>query len=168
MENEKPARNLMEIDNEYIEVRNADEGKGLFAARDIPSGTVLLKIEGKQISFADTVALGENESYCLQVGMDKYIALHFPFFLSNHACCPNCGVTEKLEFKTITSVKKGEELRWDYSTSMLERHWTMQCECGCSNCRKQVADFDLLPRNVQQKYLKQGLVQPFIAAYLGY
>jgi hypothetical protein len=153
----------------YIDVRNAEEGRGLFASQDIPARIHLLKIEaGKELSFAETVALGENESYCLQIGFDKYIALHFPFSLANHSCNPNCGINGDLDFFTIKSVRKGEELRWDYSTSMLERSWTMHCDCGEPNCRKEIGDFDLLPYSLQRAYIRQGIVMPFILEHLGY
>jgi uncharacterized protein len=149
----------------YIDVRTAEKGKGLFAATDIPAQTVLLKIEGKELSFADTLAM-ERESYCLQIGIDRYVALHFPLFLANHSCNPNCGINGNLEFFTIAPVKKGEELRWDYSTSMLERSWTMRCECGERHCRKRITDFDQLPLSVQRAYIRKGIVMPFIVEFL--
>jgi uncharacterized protein len=152
----------------YIDVRSSADGKGLFAAQDIPSDTVLLKIEkGKELSLAETLALKENESYCLQIGADIYIALHYPFFLANHSCNPNCGINGKLEFFTSAPVSKGEELRWDYSTSMLERSWTMKCNCGEKNCRKEISDFDQLPYPLQRAYIRRGIVMPFIIDLLG-
>jgi SET domain-containing protein len=151
-----------------IEIKETKRGKGLFASQDIPANTFLFKIHGKELSFAECVALGENENYCLQIEREKYILPHFPFFLSNHSCNPNCGIKKELEFTTIRPVKKGEELRWDYSTSMLERHWTLNCECGEKNCRKKITDFDLLPRSLQHRYIKKGIVMPYILEFLGY
>ncbi len=150
----------------YINVKNSETGKGVFAAETIPAGTVLFKIEGKHLSFEETLALEENESYCLQVGLKKYIAMHYPVFLINHSCNPNCGINEWLEFFTLREIQKKEELRWDYSTSMLERHWVMECRCGEKNCRKVVRDFDLLPTDTQKKYLDFGIVLPFIVDWL--
>ena len=62
----------------------------------------------------------------------------------------------------------GEELFWDYSTSMLERHWTMICNCGNQNCRKIITDFDLLPNALQGEYIKMNIVLPFILNELQY
>jgi hypothetical protein len=148
----------------FVEVKKTKFGEGLFATRDIQHGTVILKIWGKTLCFDQTVRLKNKESYCLQVERDKYIALHFPVFLSNHSCNPNCGINKDLEFIAIKSLAAGEELRWDYSTSMMERFWTMQCNCGEENCRKIVTDFDLLPHEIQVKYLNMGIVMPYIVA----
>ena len=68
----------------------------------------------------------------------------------------------------LTKIKAGEELFWDYSTSMLERRWTMQCECNEKNCRKKITDFDLLPTELQLKYLQMNIVLPFIAQLIKY
>lgn len=146
----------------YLKVKDTEDGKGVFATEDIPAGFELLRIEGKILDFEETLRLGDKESFTLQIENDKYIALHFPFFLVNHSCDPNCGVTPALVFKTIKQVKKGEELRWDYSTSMLERSWTMTCNCGSSNCRGVIEDFDKIPIKQQQYYLEHNLVMPFI------
>jgi len=150
----------------YTVVKNSETGKGVFAAAIIPAGTVLFKIEGKHLSFEETVALEENESYCLQVDLKEYIAMHYPEFLINHSCNPNCGINARLELFSLREIQKDEELRWDYSTSMLERHWIMECRCGEKNCREVVRDFDLLPEETQKKYLEQGIVLPFIVEWL--
>ena len=68
----------------------------------------------------------------------------------------------------LKKIKAGEELLWDYSTSMLERHWTMECACGENTCRKIITDFDLLPTELQLKYLQVNIVLPFIADFIKY
>lgn len=150
----------------YITVGPTKEGEGLFAKTNIPAGVVLLKIYGKTIGYNDTLKLGDKESYCLQIDTDKYIALHYPFFLANHSCSPNCGVTPNLEFITLKAIKKGAQLRWDYSTTMLERSWKIPCTCGAPNCRGKIDDFDTLPVVTQQQYIRQGIVMPFILRHL--
>jgi hypothetical protein len=74
----------------------------------------------------------------------------------------------KLELFALKKIKAGEEMFWDYSTSMLERHWTMECSCREKNCRKVLADFDLLPKHVQEKYLTLNIAFPFIAHFINY
>jgi hypothetical protein len=68
----------------------------------------------------------------------------------------------------LKEINKGEELFWDYSTSMMERHWTMRCACGEKNCRKIITDFDLLPTELQLQYLRMNIVFPFIAHFIKY
>ncbi|HEV3445086.1 MAG TPA: hypothetical protein VG099_10610, partial [Gemmataceae bacterium] len=32
-------------------------------------------------------------------------------------------------------IESGEEIAWDYSTSISEPGWSMACRCGCRRCR---------------------------------
>jgi SET domain-containing protein len=148
--------------SDSITVRGCKFGKGLFSTKDIPKGTVLFIISGRQIKFDEAVILGERESHCVQISPDTYILPDYPFYLTNHSCDPNCGISPQLEFFTLRDIRKDEQLFWDYSTSMFERHWTMKCECGSPLCRQLISDFDLLPKLVQEKYIKLDIVQPFI------
>ena len=141
-------------------------GKGLFATRRIPKGTIITKATGRPMHFRETIGLGNKESHTLQTGPEEYILCESPFLYSNHSCDPNCGLTADLELITIREVKKGEEFFWDYSTSMLERHWEMQCRCGSSQCRGLIRDFDLLPSSVQSRYIQLQIVLPFIMDHL--
>lgn len=149
-----------------VEIKRSKFGRGLFAKKNIAAGTVICKISGPPLNFNDTVELKEKESHTLQVDIDKYIYCNIPFLFSNHSCNPNCGINEYMEMLTLYEINKHEELFWDYSTSMLERHWTMQCSCGNKECRKTITDFDLLPQDVQAWYLQQNIVLPFIVHFL--
>ena len=149
-----------------VDIRESIFGKGLFAKTVISPGTVICKISGSPLSFQETVNLKEKESHTLQIDVDKYIYCNIPFLFSNHSCNPNCGINADFEMITLKEILQGEELFWDYSTSMLERHWTMQCHCGEKACRKIVTDFDLLPQDIQTKYLDQNIVLPFIVRYV--
>jgi hypothetical protein len=145
-----------------ISIHNAKFGKGLFASVDIPKNTVITLVSGRPMTFSETIELKERESHSLQVGIDQYIMCEPPFIYSNHSCEPNCGLTPNLEVIALRHIKQGEELLWDYSTSMLERHWTMQCRCGSARCRNLVTDFDLLPEQLQDHYIRLNIVLPFI------
>jgi SET domain-containing protein len=149
-----------------VEIKESKFGKGLFAKRNIQAGTILCQATGKEMSFDETVRLKDKESYTLQTDFDKYIYCEPPFLYSNHSCSPNCGLNSQLELFALKDIKEGKELFWDYSTSMLERHWTMPCSCGEKNCRKIITDFDLLPQKLQSKYLRANIVLPFIVHFL--
>jgi len=152
----------------YVEVKASKFGNGLFALQDIPTGLPVCAVEGKYISFKETLWLGDKESHALQVGIDKYILCQPPFLYSNHSCDPNCGLNDNLELVTLKPLIKGEEIFWDYSTSMLERHWTMACNCGTKSCRQTITDFDFLPLSLQEHYSKLKIVLPFIINELLY
>ena len=80
----------------------------------------------------------------------------------NHSCEPNVGITDDLTLVTLRPIEKDEEIRFDYSTTMYERYYTMSCDCGSKICRGTIEDFDLLPDHLQKRYLKLGIVQSFI------
>lgn len=153
---------MLQANPETVIVKDSKHGKGIFTTVDLPKNAVLFKITGKPITFIDTLTLGPDECFTLQIGMDRYIIPDAPFPLSNHSCEPNCGISRNMEFITLHDIKEGDELCWDYSTSMLERHWQLQCGCGSINCRHTIRDFDLLPHSLQQKYLKIKIVLPYI------
>jgi uncharacterized protein len=158
------------MDSETIEIRNSKFGRGLFAIRDIEPGTILCKATAKkdELTLDQTILLNEKESHTLQIDFDKYILCEPPFLYSNHSCNPNCAINGDLELFALKQIKAGKELFWDYSTSMLERHWTMKCSCGEKNCREIITDFDLLPKRKQEKYLELNIVLPFIAHFIKY
>lgn len=158
------------MDDGSIEIKESKLGKGLFAKKHIVPGTIICKVswKEKELNFADTLLLMEKESHAVQTDFDKYLLCEPPFLYSNHSCNPNCAVNANLEMFAIKNINAGQELLWDYSTSMLERHWTMQCSCGEKNCRGIITDFDLLPKILQEKYLQLNIVLPFIVHYIHY
>jgi len=146
----------------FVEIRKSKFGKGLFATKNIKAHTIICTVNGPTLSFQQTIELGEKESHCIQIAPDNYILCNPPFLYSNHSCEPNCGLNAQLQLLTLHDVKQDQELFWDYSTSMLERHWTMFCFCNAASCRKKITDFDLLPLDLQMYYLQKNIVLPFI------
>ncbi len=67
-------------------VKDSKFGKGIFTPTHLPQNTILFKITGKPLNFEQTLQLGGDECYCLQIGIDKYIIPNHPFHLSNHCC----------------------------------------------------------------------------------
>ncbi len=80
----------------------------------------------------------------------------------NHSCSPNAGLRSNRILVALRNIGCGEEICYDYSTTMSEGRWTMQCRCGDLNCRSTVGDFHDLPTPRQQHYLQLGVVQSFI------
>jgi hypothetical protein len=143
-------------------------GKGLFATENIRRGSIITNVSGSAMKFEEAASLGEKESYPFQVGLSEYICpnQHTIWQYINHCCEPNCGVNENFEIIAIRNIKNGEELFYDYSTTMLEKHWTMKCLCNKQSCRHIIADFDTLLPETQQYYLNKGVVQQFIKQFL--
>jgi hypothetical protein len=146
--------------------KKAKGHRKVVATRDLQKGRVLCHFTGIFITYEETKKRGSEESFALQVGEDLYCFLDSPFRYFNHSCDPNCGLTPDLELILLRDVKEGEELNYDYSTTMLERDWQMKCRCGKPNCRKIIQDFDLLPKALQLHYLRLNIVQDFIVKSL--
>ena len=126
-----------------------------------------MAMTGPEVTFEEAVAKGDEQCYTLQIGPGTYIDLGEPGRYANHSCDPNAGVEgtgpHGLKLVAIRPIRRGEEVCFDYSTTMDEDHWTMPCRCGNPECRGIVADFKELPKALRQRYLALGIVQPFIA-----
>ena len=148
-------------------IQPCELGRGLFAARAFVPQERILKFIGPVITFAEAIAKGEAEANVLQFDHDRYLDLEAPGVFLNHSCAPNTGISDGYWLIALHTIAVGEELRFDYSTTMHENRWMMACRCGASNCRGTVADFRLLPHDRREHYLRLGIVQPFIAQALG-
>ena len=137
-------------------------GYCLLAKRPIRKGELILTFTGSVISFKETTTRGELECMSLQFGHDQYIDTDAPGRFANHSCEPNVGITGQLDMVAIADIDTGEELLFDYSTTMDEDHYQMECLCGKPSCRNVVTDFKLLPKVTREKYLDLNIVSDFI------
>lgn len=103
----------------------------------------------------------------VQIDYDTYIDLKEPGRSANHSCNPNSGIVKNSILIAIEDIFAGEEICYDYSTTMMENYWTMVCKCGSKDCRGVIKDFHLLPETVKKRYLKLGIVQEFIVREIG-
>lgn len=158
-----PLRALQPCDD-VIVVAPGLLGTSIFAACRLSPGERILTFTGRVITFEEAVSKGELESYALQVDREAYLDTQAPGCYVNHSCDPNAGIVDSVNLVAIRQIEEGEEIRFDYSTTMDEDHWTMQCLCGTPNCRGTIIDFKHLPPFIQDRYLQQEIVQPFIAA----
>ena len=98
----------------------------------------------------------------IQIGHDSYLDTQPPGVFVNHSCQPNAGIKDDKYLVALRSIGKGEEIRFDYSTTMEEQSFTMTCLCGAPQCRGVVKDFSTLPSHVRETYVEQGIVMSFI------
>ncbi len=151
-----------------IRVAECDLGHGVFAGRDFREGELLFQFTGPLISLAQAIEKGEAEGNVLQIGAMSYIDLEAPSVFVNHCCQPNAGVRDLVCAYALRPIGEGEQIFYDYSTTMSEQRWTMKCRCGAASCRGLIYDFHDLPAELQQRYLAMGIVQPFIVAESGW
>ncbi len=138
-------------------------GGALFAAKDIHAGENILKMEGPIKTFAEAVIsdTAAGDSYTVQIGQDAFFDPALPGRCLNHSCEPNAAL-QGIMLSAIRDIAEGEEITFDYSTTMDEDGWTLECRCGSPSCRKVIEDFVRLPSDVQERYISQGIVQPYI------
>ena len=145
-----------------VRVGKSELGTAVFADTPIAAGAIILTFAGPIITFAEAVAMGVDEANALQIDNVHYMDLEPPGLYVNHSCAPNSGIMRRTQLMALRDIAEGEEIRYDYSTTMHEDHWTMDCKCGSQRCRGVVMDFRGLPPDVQRHYVSLGVVQPFI------
>jgi hypothetical protein len=149
---------------EGIYVNKCALGLGVFAGRDFFEGELLFRFSGPIITLAQAITKGEAEGNVLQIAPGIYIDLEAPGVFANHSCEPNAGLRDLVSGYALRPIARGEEILYDYSTTMSEQRWTMQCRCGAPSCRGVIRDFHDLPSELQRRYLAMRVVQPFIVA----
>jgi len=150
-----------------VYVADCDLGRGLFAGRDFAVGDEILRFSGPVISLCEAIAKGAEQANPLQVGPFEYIDLEPPGVFINHSCDPNAGIIADRVLVALRSISAGEEVRYNYSTTMWEGIWTMPCQCKSASCRGAVTDFPQLAADLRTRYLSLGVVQRFIVIRLG-
>ncbi|HLC72448.1 MAG TPA: SET domain-containing protein-lysine N-methyltransferase [Candidatus Nanoarchaeia archaeon] len=143
-------------------VREGKEGLSILASKTIEPGEDILIFSGDMISFSQAVAKGRHMGDPLQLAENIYIDVQDPARCVNHSCDPNCGIMHGKTLVAIKTIQPGEQLSFDYSTTMDEDFWEMECSCKSSNCRGIIKDFKYLPVDLQQYYLRLNVVPQFI------
>jgi hypothetical protein len=142
-------------------VAECDVGKGVFAAQRFHTGDRILRFVGARVDRNDPIQNSVDGANLLQVGGESYILPRPKGLFVNHSCSPNAGVRGTRTLVAIRPIEPGEEIRFDYSTTMDEDMWTMDCLCGHSNCRRVIGDFKRLPERVRAHYVALGIVPAF-------
>jgi SET domain-containing protein len=141
---------------------SAKGGLGIFAAQDYPPQTKLVSFSGPILTLKQSQTGDDHEDHTLQIGPDKYIGPSggIDDFV-NHSCEPNAGLKlfgDALWLISITWILAGEELTFDYSTTIYDNDdWTMNCHCGSRNCRCIIGQFRHLSFETRKKYQQLGI-----------
>lgn len=138
-------------------------GRGVFAARQIRAGEVILEFAGPLVHADEQAALGTDEQYLLQLDQRLFVLPEQPARYVNHSCGPNAGLKQDRVLAALHDIATHEEITFDYSTSMEHDPWTMECACGSPQCRGRIDAFSTLAPTLKAHYLRLGVVQRFIA-----
>ena len=120
------------------------DNKGLYAAKNIKSGKLVIYYKGKLITKQETSTNPkfDNDKAIYLFNLNSRYDLDGDFKyndarLINHSCNPNCEVEGKglkLWITAIRDIKKGEELSYDYGFGYDEDYKQFVCKCGAKNC----------------------------------
>ncbi|HSG32704.1 MAG TPA: SET domain-containing protein-lysine N-methyltransferase [Thermodesulfobacteriota bacterium] len=149
--------------NNNIYISDSFAGQGVFAAKKFYPGDLILTFSGKRVNSDDPVHMTELGANLLQTGYKTYIMPESPAVFINHSCSPNAGIMKNRKLIAIKKINENEEITFDYSTTMDEDLWTMQCLCNEPTCRHIISDFDTLPQSLKNQYISLNIVQKFIA-----
>lgn len=140
-----------------LEVRiTADKGRGVFATRRIARGETIAAIQGWR---ARTSELLENW-FAMQVGPDIWLCSDGAGLddCINHSCDPNAGfVSGEPILIALRDIAAGAEIGWDYSTSISEAGWSLECRCGAANCRGMIRPWGELTAAERERLQKVAL-----------
>lgn len=150
-------------------LKDSKNDKGVFANRDFKKGEFIKEFKGKLFTSKQLpYPYDKVKDHYVQIGSNLYLGPSGnidDFF--NHSCNPNSGLkidNNKVILIAIKKIKKGEEMTWDYSTTMDEDDFEMNCYCQYKNCRKRIRDFKYLPKKIQKNYIILGIVPKYIIA----
>ena len=106
----------------FLVVKKNHVGYGVYTTVAIKQGAVICTMQGKNKP-AFTLHLKGNAFRRaivdpLQVGTNKYLDLAKPFIYINHSCDPNAGIRKKAELFALKSIQKGDEITYDYATTV--------------------------------------------------
>jgi SET domain-containing protein len=135
----------------HIEVRHSRvHGYGVFAACDLPSGTLVGEYGGRRYTAREARAMtwddgltylfGLSDGTLIDGAQDGNATRHL-----NHGCEPNCEAIEEyaddgqltVRIEMIKAVRAGEELLLDYALDVGEEGDPADypCRCGLARCR---------------------------------
>ena len=142
-------------------------GMGVFANQAFRKGEEIIEFKGRLMKRRQLpeIVKPEDDRH-LQIGKDAYLGSsggYDDFF--NHSCNPNSGVQvmgKRAFLIAIKNIRKGKEITFDYSTTIDEDTWAMDCACKSKNCRKRLRDFRYLPKRVQQRYIALGVIPKYV------
>lgn len=129
-------------------IQTADKGRGVVSSVRIPKGSLVCPANGTILQ-NDQI---QPNHLCLQIGDEQWLCSEGNFIddFFNHSCQPNIGFLDgSLTYFALKDIEMGEELCWDYSTSLTESGWTLTCACNHLACRKIIHSFFDLDKKTQ-------------------
>jgi len=116
-------------------------GLGVFTDTEINSGEVVLPFRGRVVCRSELPAPYLEDRY-VQIGDDLYLGPSggLDDFV-NHSCDPNCTLDVKnLQLAALRGIRPEEEITYDYSLTIKNDDWRIDCNCGSIKCRGSIGE----------------------------
>ncbi len=154
----------------FLYIDQSNNGKGIFSKKDIAPQEIIFEIEGKLMTPEEIESDGLHASRsanAYRCSKDFYISPEGSMAdYLNHSCVPNAYISkigQRLFAVAAEKIIAGSEIVMDYSTIMAaDDMWSMECNCGSSDCRGAVKRFIDLPVKIQAEYKDKALVPGYI------
>jgi len=146
----------------HLQLRDSGtHGLGVFATAPIASSTLVITHRG----IARSITIVPDEMRAMQIGPGLWLCQDVdndsPDNYLNHSCQPNVGFTQgTLSMYALRDIDAGEEILWDYSTSMNEPGWRVKCYCGAAQCRGEIRS------HCDLREAQKAILRPLTLAYL--
>jgi hypothetical protein len=160
LDRHRPARNLFSVGENHL-------GKAVYAVTAFAEGEALIEFTGRRFRADQVPSLmrGRGDRF-IQVTPDHYMGPSGRSDdLVNHSCAPNAGLRftdTGIFLVAVRAIAPGEEISWDYSTTLKESNWHMICQCKAPECRRVIGNFDALDPDRQEWFRARNLVAPYL------
>jgi hypothetical protein len=150
-----------------LAVRDTHLGKSVFAVHGFDEGATITRFTGRRVAPTRLrrPLKGADDRF-VQVDAHEYMGPSGRVDdLINHSCDPNAGLRfapDGVFLVAIRPIAPGEEVAWDYSTTIGASDWRMACRCGSPGCRGTVAGFATLPEERRRWFQSRDLVAPHL------
>lgn len=153
-------RNLFEVGDNHL-------GKAVYATCRFAEGAELMRFTGRRFHVDDIPSLMRGrEDRFVQVTPDHYMGPSGQLDdLVNHSCDPNAGLRftdDGVMLVALRAIAAGDEVTWDYSTTLAQSNWHMICQCRSPECRRVIGNFDTLSPERQEFFRARNLVAPYL------
>ena len=156
----RPAATLFSVGETHL-------GKAVYAADAFAEGAEIVKFTGRRFRADQVPSL-------MRGGGDRFVQVTPDHFMGpsgriddliNHSCSPNAGLrfsADGVMLVAIRPIARGDEISWDYSTTLAESNWHMICQCRSADCRRVIGNFETLPPERQEWFRARNLVAPYL------
>lgn len=155
------------VDPRHFTIGETHLGKAVFAALPFDAGDALMPFTGRRVHATKVPSL-------IRDGADRFVQVTPDHFMGpsgriddlvNHSCAPNAGLRftgDGIWLVAIGPIRPGDEVTWDYSTTLAESNWHMICQCRAEDCRRVIGNFATLSPERQEWFRARNLVAPYL------